>query len=67
MFFCGFVCLRDLDCVVVSYASWLGLCVAVLCLSWLNLFWGSVRFVAGVNLQFCALRGLHFVRCFVHL
>ena len=65
--FLRFCVLRDLDCIVVSYASWLGLCFAVLYLSWLNLFWGFVRFVAGVNLRFCALRGLYFVRCFVHL
>ena len=65
--FLRFCVLRDLDCNVVSYASWLGFCFAVLYLSWLNLFLGSVRFVAGVNLRFCALRGLYFVRCFVHL
>ena len=65
--FLRFCVLRDLDCFVVSYASWLGFCFAVLYLSWLNLFLGSVRFVAGVNLRFCALRGLYFVRFFVHL
>ena len=65
--FLRFCVLRELDCNAVSCASRLGFFCAVLCLSWLNLFWGFVRFVAGVNLRFCALRGLYFVRCFVHL